>query len=82
MARIEIGKYLAVDSRVCGGRLIFKGTRIPVAHALEMTEAGYSPDGISKQYRGLVRPEAIREAQSLILRGFLKEETRKLKVAA
>lgn len=23
MARIEIGKHLAVDTRVCGGRLIF-----------------------------------------------------------
>lgn len=34
MARIEIGKYLASDSRVCGGRLIFKGSRIKVADAL------------------------------------------------
>lgn len=82
MARIEIGKSLAVDSRVCGGRLIFRGTRIPVADALEMVEMGYSPDGISKQYRGMVSPEAVREAKSLILRGFLKEEAKKLKVAA
>jgi uncharacterized protein (DUF433 family) len=28
MARIEIGKHLAADTRVCRGRLIFKGTRI------------------------------------------------------
>ena len=82
MARIEIGKYLAVDSRVCGGRLIFKGTRIPIADALEMVEVGYTAEGISKQYRGLVSPDAVREAKSLILRGFLKEETKKLKVAA
>lgn len=82
MARIEIGKYLAVDNRVCGGRLIFKGTRIPVAHALEMIEAGYTPEGISKQYRGLVAPDAVREAQSLISRGFLKEETKRVRVAA
>lgn len=27
MARIEIGKHLAVDSRICGGGLIFKSTR-------------------------------------------------------
>jgi len=82
MARIEIRKYLAVDSRVCGGRLIFKGTRIPVAHALEMAEAGYTPEGISKQYRGLVTPGAVREAQTLIFRGFLKEATKRVKVAA
>jgi len=37
MARIEIGKHLAADSRVCGGRLIFKGTRILVSDALELT---------------------------------------------
>ncbi len=28
MARLEIGKHLGVDTRRCGGRLTFKGTRI------------------------------------------------------
>ena len=28
MARVEIGRYLAIDTRVCGGRLVFKGTRV------------------------------------------------------
>ncbi|MEK7727940.1 MAG: DUF433 domain-containing protein [candidate division KSB1 bacterium] len=80
MARIEIGKYLVVDSRVCGGRLIFKGSRIPVAHALEMVELGYTPEGISKQYRSLIAPAAVREARVLVARGFLKEETKKISV--
>jgi len=82
MARIEIGKYLAVDSRVCGGRLIFRGTRIPIADAIELAEAGYTLEKISKQYRGLITPAAVREAQSLIARGFLKEETQKIRAAA
>jgi uncharacterized protein (DUF433 family) len=64
MARIEIGKYLAVDTRVCGGRLIFKGSRILVSDAIELTEAGYTPEAVAKQYRGLITPEAVREAKS------------------
>lgn len=65
MARIEIGKHLAVDSRVCGGRLIFRGSRIPVADAIELAAVGYTPERISKQYRGLITPDAVREAQTL-----------------
>jgi len=51
MARIEIGKHLATDSRVCGGRLIFRGTRILVSDAFELAAAGYAPDKIASQYR-------------------------------
>jgi uncharacterized protein (DUF433 family) len=65
MARIEIGKYLAVDTRVCGGRLIFKGSRILVSDALELFAAGYTPETVAKQYRGLIKPDAVREAKSL-----------------
>jgi uncharacterized protein (DUF433 family) len=82
MARIEIGKHLAVDTRVCGGRLIFKGSRILVSDAIELTEAGYTPEAVAKQYRGLITPEAVREAKSLMVRGFLKEMPRRAKVAA
>jgi len=82
MARIEIGQYLAVDTRVCGGRLIFKGTRILVSDALELIEAGYTLEAVAKQYQGLIIVEAIREAKSLVLRGFLKESTNSVKAAA
>jgi uncharacterized protein (DUF433 family) len=82
MARIEIGKHLAVDTRVCGGRLIFRGSRILVSDAIELTEAGYTPEAVAKQYRGLITPEAVREAKSLLLHGFLKETSRRAKVAA
>ena len=68
MARLEIGKHLAADSRVCVGRVIFKGTRILVSDALELAEAGYRPEAIARQYRGLVTPEAIRESLILIQR--------------
>ena len=82
MARIEIGQHLAVDTRVCGGRLIFKGTRILVSDVLELAQAGYTPEAIAKQYRGLITPEAVREALSLIRRGIVREVATKAKTAA
>jgi uncharacterized protein (DUF433 family) len=75
MARIEIGKYLAADTRVCGGRLIFKGTRILVADALELSSGGYSPEAVAEQYHGIITSEAVREALSLIRRGVVREAT-------
>ena len=77
MARIEIGKYLAADTRVCGGRLILKGSRILVSDVLELTGAGYSPEAIARQYRGLISPDAVREAVSLTSRGMVTEIGRK-----
>jgi uncharacterized protein (DUF433 family) len=82
MARIEIGKYLAADSRVCAGRLIFKGTRILVSDALELTRAGYTPESIARQYRGIVTTKAVREALALTRRGIVKEVPLKTKNAA
>jgi uncharacterized protein (DUF433 family) len=73
MARIEIGKYLAADTRVCGGRLIFRGTRILVADGLALLEAGYTPESVARQYRGIVRPAAVREAVSFVRRGVVRE---------
>ncbi|MBM4297877.1 MAG: DUF433 domain-containing protein [Deltaproteobacteria bacterium] len=61
MARIEIGKHLAAESRICGGPLIFKDSRILVSDALELTQAGYSPQAFARQYRGMLTPKAVRE---------------------
>ena len=73
MPRIEIGKHLAIDSRVCGGRLFFKGTRILVADAVELAEDGYSVEGIARQYRGAITPEAVAEALQFVRKGIVKE---------
>jgi uncharacterized protein (DUF433 family) len=73
MARVEIGKHLAVDTRVCGGRLFFKGTRIMVADAVELAEEGYSAEAIAQQYRGAITPEAVNEALTLVHKGMVKE---------
>ena len=73
MARIEIGKHLATDSRVCGGRLIVKGSRVLVSDVLELVRAGHSPEAVARQYRGIISAEAVREAVSLTRRGVVKE---------
>ena len=73
MARIEIGKYLASDTRVSGGRLIFRGTRIAVRDVLELSAAGYAPDAIANEYRHAIKAEAVREALSLTRRGVVRE---------
>jgi uncharacterized protein (DUF433 family) len=74
VARTEIGKYLAVDTRVCNGRLIFKGARILVSDALELVEAGYDPDAVAQQYRGAITADAVRKAISLTQQGMVKED--------
>ena len=73
MARIEIGKYLAVDPRVCRGLLIFRGSRILVSDALEMVRAGHTPEAVAREYHGIITPEAVREAASFIRRGLVRE---------
>ena len=82
MARIEIGRYLATDARVCRGRLIFRGTRILVADALELLNAGWNPDKITREYRGMVSVEAIQEALTFNERGIAREVLPKTKSAA
>ncbi len=82
MARIEIGKHLAADTRVCGGRLIFRGSRILVSDALELVEAGYPAEAIAREYRGVISPAAVREAVSLTRRGVVKEVLAKTRTAA
>ena len=82
MARIEIGKHLAADSRVCGGRLIFKGTRILVSDALELTASGYTPEAIARQYRGIITAKGVREALTFPRRGIVREIPARSKTAA
>jgi len=79
MARIEIGKHLAADTRVCRGRLIFKGTRILVSDALELTKARYTPERIARQYRGIITAKGVREALALTPEELSEKSWRELK---
>lgn len=82
MARIEIGQHLAIDTRVCGGRLIFKGTRILVSDALELLRANFTAEQIAREYQGLIGPEAVHEALTLSRKGIVREVLPKTKTAA
>ena len=82
MARIEIGKHLAADSRVCGGRLIFKGTRLLVSDALELTASGYTPEAIARQYRDIITAKGVREALTFTRRGIVREIPARSKTTA
>ena len=82
MARTEIGKYLAIDTRVCGGRLIFKSSRILVSDAIELSQAGYTPEQIADQYNNIIKSEAVEEALRFVRQGLLKEVKAEEKVAA
>ena len=77
VARIEIGHHLAIDPRVCGGRLIFKGTRILAYDAIEMIRVGMTPQKVAREYRGLITPAAVSEAVSLVRRGLVREVEKK-----
>jgi uncharacterized protein (DUF433 family) len=77
VARIEIGRHLAIDPRVCGGRLIFKGTRILVYDAIEMIRLGMTPRKVAREYRGLITTAAVSEAVSLVRRGLVREIDKK-----
>jgi uncharacterized protein (DUF433 family) len=82
MSRIEIGKHLAADTRVCSGRLIFKGTRILISDALELTKAGYTPEAIARQYRSIITARGVREALAFTRRGIVREILARTKTAA
>lgn len=82
MARVEIGRYLATDTRVCGGRLTFRGTRILVSDVLELLRAGFTPKQIVQDYNGLVSFEAVREAVTFSRKGIVREVLSKTKTAA
>lgn len=53
-----------------------------VSHVMELTEAGFSPEAIAKEYHGIISPAAVREARLLIKQGVVKEVSGKGRVVA
>jgi uncharacterized protein (DUF433 family) len=60
----EIGQYLEINPRVCFGKLIFKGTRVPVSTVLTYIAKGETFERILQGWPQLTR-EAIAEAVEL-----------------
>ena len=60
--RVELGRHLVADPKICGGQPTFKNTRIMVWLVLEQIEEGMTWDEIVKQWSGKISKEAIAEA--------------------
>ena len=60
--RVELGRHIVSDPKICGGRPTFKGTRIMVWIVLEQLEDGMTWQEIVGEWDGKVREEAIAEA--------------------
>ena len=60
--RIELGRHIVADPKICGGQPTFKGTRIMVWIVLEQLERGLTWQEIEREWDGKVAAEAIAEA--------------------
>jgi uncharacterized protein (DUF433 family) len=60
--RIELGRHIVADSKICGGQPTFKGTRIMVWLVLEQLDRGLTWLEIVREWDGRVSEEAIGEA--------------------
>ena len=61
-------KYIEKNPNICGGKPIFKGTRIPIYIVLDLLSVGESIDSILNNYPQLNRKailEAIKYASKL-----------------
>jgi len=63
--RVELGRHIVADPRVCGGQPTFKGTRIMVWVVLEQLETGMTWDEIVAEWPGKVPKSAIAEAVAI-----------------
>ncbi len=73
MQKSKIGKYLVTDPEICHGKLIFKGTRVPVATVLTFLAIGDSIEDILRNWPQLKREyveEAINFASNLITESY------------
>jgi uncharacterized protein (DUF433 family) len=70
--KLVLGRYLVADSKICHGKLTFRGTRIFVADVLSQVAQGMDFESISEAWRGAVSHEAIVEAVQLAREALLK----------
>jgi len=60
--RVELGRHIVADPKICGGQPTFRGTRIMVWIVLEQLDRGLTWAEISREWDGRVTDEAIAEA--------------------
>jgi uncharacterized protein (DUF433 family) len=62
LGRVELGRHIVADPKICGGQPTFKGTRIMVWIVLDQLERGLTWAQVSREWDGRVPEEAIAEA--------------------
>jgi len=60
--RIELGRHIVADPKICGGQPTFTGTRIMVWIVLEQLEDGMTWDEVLREWGGKVSKQGIAEA--------------------
>src|SRR5947209_7613500 len=71
MDPVEVGQFLEINSRVCHGQLIFKGTRVPVETILNRLAWGRTVEELLAGWPELTR-EAVGEAVQLAAAALLE----------
>ena len=69
--RVELSRFIVVDSEVCHGKPVFKGTRVLVSDILELLSTGMTIEEILKEYPTVTK-EMVLDALSFaakLLRG-------------
>jgi uncharacterized protein (DUF433 family) len=80
--RIELGRFIVADPKICHGKPTYKGTRIMVWQVLAMLERGESWDYIRNAWPGRVSDKAIAETIRLARTSLLDEHGRLAKEPA
>jgi uncharacterized protein (DUF433 family) len=63
--RVQLGRYIVADPKICHGQPTYKGTRIMAWIVLEQIERGMTWDQIQQEWEGRVSHPAIAETLAL-----------------
>jgi len=63
--RVELGRHIVADLKICHGQPTYKGTRIMAWIVLEQIERGMTWDEIADEWDGQVSRPAIAETMAL-----------------
>jgi hypothetical protein len=63
--RVELGRHIVADPKICHGQPTYKGTRIMAWIVLEQIERGMTWDEIADEWDGRVSGPAIAETMAL-----------------
>ena len=76
MTETLLKRYLNADPNILGGKVVFRGTRIPVYAVLELLESGVSPKEIlSQDYYPRLTLRHVQAALNYASRLLRQEET-------